>query len=179
MEHIIDRYLKQLLDAELNTLPMSIVAEMSDPNQDKDAEWQIWHPVQSNVTNADIEMFESRIGYQLPESYKRFLKHKHFYELQISACSFCAHPAGIWHASLVDMIFDGYPREFLFDKGRIPFANWSDWGLLCFDTTAQCIDNDYPIVLWDHEEATQFESQFSNFETMLFELDKEERENTY
>ena len=177
MEHIIDTYLKELLDAELNTLPIQIVPEMSDPNQDKNSEWQIWHPVASTVTDADIEVFERRIGHQFPTSYKRFLQYKHFYELQIGSCSFCEHPFGIWHASLATMIFDGDPREFLIDKGRIPFANWSDWGLLCFDTTAQCEANDYPIVLWDHEDAGQFEFQFSNFETMLFELDQEEKEN--
>ena len=47
MEQIIDTYLKELIDAELNTLPTQIVPEMSDPNQDKDSEWEIWNPVHS------------------------------------------------------------------------------------------------------------------------------------
>ncbi len=177
MEKIIDKYLDQLISIELNKLPGEIVPEMSDPDQEKNEEWRIWNPIQSKVTDEEIEEFESRLGHKLPESYKKFLKYKHFYELQIGECSFCEHPAGIWRASLSEMIFDGYPREFLIDAGRIPFANWSDWGLLCFDTTAENQNNDYPIVLWDHEIFDEFEPKYSNFDNMIIELDKEEKEN--
>lgn len=177
MEKIIDKYLDELISIELNKLPGEIVPEMSDPNQDKNEEWRIWNPIQSRVTDEEIEEFESRLGYKLPESYKKFLKHKHFYELQIGECSFCEHPSGIWRASLSEMIFDGYPREFLIDTGRIPFANWSDWGLLCFDTTVENHNNDYSIVLWDHEVFDEFEPKYSNFNNMIIELDKEVNEN--
>lgn len=34
----------------------------------------------------------------------------------------------------MEMIFDVYPTEFLIEKGYVSFAEWSDWGLLCFDT---------------------------------------------
>lgn len=175
MEQIIDKYLQELIDIELNRLPGQIVVEMADPNQDTSEEWRIWNPIQSRVTDDEIEEFESRLGYILPDSYKRFLRHKHFYELQINECSFCAHPAGIWRAALSEMIFNGYPREFLIDKGRIPFANWSDWGLLCFDITAEHTNNDYPIVLWGHDEFDEFEPKYANFETMIRELDEEEK----
>ena len=177
MKKIIDEYLYELISIELNKLPGEIVPEMSDPNQDKNEEWKIWNPIQSKVTDEEIEEFESRLGHNLPESYKEFLKYKHFYELQIGECSFCEHPARIWRASLSEMIFDGYPREFLIDKGRIPFANWSDWGLLCFDTTVVNQNNDYSIVLWDHEMFEEFEPKYSNFENMIIELDKENKEN--
>ncbi len=70
------------------------------------------------------------------------------------------------------MIFNGYPREYLIDKGYVPFANWSDWGLLCFDVDTLCDDNNYPIVLWDHDRADEVEFKYSNFENMLIELDK-------
>lgn len=177
MEKIIDKHLDELVAIELNKLPCEIVPEMADPNQDKNEEWRIWNPIQSRVTDDEIEEFESRLGHKLPESYKRFLKHKHFYELQINECSFCEHQARVWRASLSEMIFEGYPREYLIDTGRIPFANWSDWGLLCFDTTANHNNNDYPVVLWDHEVFDEFESKYSNFETMIKELDKELEEN--
>tara|TARA_R110001583_G_scaffold127391_2_gene278990 strand:- start:430 stop:669 length:240 start_codon:yes stop_codon:yes gene_type:complete len=71
------------------------------------------------------------------------------------------------------MIFNGYPSEDLIEKGRIPFANWSDWGLLCFDTTADCKNNNYPIVLWDHEVYDEFQIQYSDFENMITKLAQE------
>jgi len=176
MEKLIDKYLNKQIAIQLNKLPIEIVPEMADPNQDQNEEWKIWNPIPSQVTNEEIKDFELRLGYQLPESYKTFLKYKHFYELQIGECSFCEHPAGIWMASLSKMIFDGYPRAFLIDTGRIPFAAWSDWGVLCFDTTTKHHQNDYPIVLWDHEVFDQFEPKHLNFATMIIELDKMETE---
>ena len=177
MEKLIDKYLDELVAIGLNQLPGEIVPEMADPNQDEKEEWRVWLPIQSRVTDDEIKEFELRLGHALPETYKRFLKYKHFYELEIGECSFCEHPSGNWRASLSEMIFDGYPREFLIDKGRIPFANWSDWGLLCFDSTVEHPKNDYPIVLWDHEISDEFELMYPNFETMLIELDKEESED--
>tara|TARA_R110002050_G_scaffold263024_1_gene403409 strand:+ start:7363 stop:7896 length:534 start_codon:yes stop_codon:yes gene_type:complete len=173
MKRIIDKYLDELISNKLNELPREIVPEMSDPNQDKNEEWRIWNPIPSKVTDEEIKEFESRLGHNLPESYKSFLKYQHFYDLQIGECSFCEHPFGIWRASLSEMIFDGYPREFLIDTGRIPFANWSDWGLLCFDTTVEHYNNDYPIVFWDHEVFDEFEPKYSNFDSMITGLDKE------
>lgn len=172
MEELIDKHLDRLVSIELNKLPIPIQKEMEDPNQNKDDEWKTWLPIKSTVSNLDIADFESTIGFKLPESFKTFLKHKHFYELQIGECTFCEHPVNIWRKSFSDMIFDGYPREFLIDKGRIPFANWSDWGLLCFDTTLKSVDNNYPIVLWDHERSDDFEIVYQDFESMLIELEK-------
>lgn len=177
MEKIIDKYLDKLVAIELNRLPSEIVPEMADPNQDQNEEWRIWNPIQSLVVDNEIEEFEARLGHKLPESYKRFLKHKHFYELLIGECSFCEHPAGVWRASLSEMIFDGYPQEYLIDKGIIPFASWSDWGLLCFDTTTEHQNNDYQIVLWDHEFFDEFEPRYANFDALIIELDKELKEN--
>ena len=177
MEQIIDEYLKELTDLQLNKLPTKIVTEMADPNQDENEEWRIWNPVKSQVTDIEIEEFESRLGHKLPKSYIKFLKYKHFYELQISECSFCEHPLGIWRASLSEMIFNEYPRELLLDKGKIPFANWSDWGLLCFDTNNKHTNNEYPIVLWDHEMFDEFEPKYINFEAMINELNSDAKEN--
>tara|TARA_B100000809_G_C14917256_1_gene452082 strand:- start:42 stop:566 length:525 start_codon:yes stop_codon:yes gene_type:complete len=172
MEEIIDKYLDLLISIDLNKVSIPIEQEMEDPNQKKDEEWKTWIPITSQVKTAEIVAFESLIGKELPDSFKRFLKHKHFYELQIGECVFCEHPVNIWRKSLSTMIFEGYPREFLIDKGRIPFANWSDWGLLCFDTTLKTEGNNYPIVLWDHELQDKFEVVYDDFLSMLLELDK-------
>ncbi len=135
--------------------------------------WQKWVPIQSEVTEDEIKDLEHMINVALPDSYKRFLKYKHFYDLHIGECGFCSHPVNNWKKSLNEMILNGYPKEFLLDKGRVPFANWSDWGLLCFDTTKKCENSNYPIVLWDHEVYNDFTEVYSDFESMIYELDDE------
>lgn len=175
INNIIDTYLKKWLDNELNKLPIAIEPEMADPAQDKNEEWRTWYPVDSKVTAAEIGEIEGRIGHKFPDDYKTFLKHKHFYELHISDATFCEHPVNTWRASLTNMVFDGYPTGFLIDKGYIPFANWSDWGLLCFDTNGNNNDdNNYPIVLWDHEIADEFKDMAQDFYGLIIKLDEEE-----
>lgn len=175
--NVIETYLKKVVDIGLNKLPCQIENEMSDPNQDKKEEWRIWFPVDSKVTDDEIEELEERIGHKLPDDYKSFLKYKHFYELHVSEVTFCSHPINTWKARLIEMIFDGYPAEFLIDKGYIPFADWSDWGLLCFDTNRNRENKNYPIVLWDHEIVDEVYDQYTDFYDLIVKLDEEERIN--
>ncbi|WP_175620575.1 SMI1/KNR4 family protein [Chryseobacterium schmidteae] len=175
IKNIIDLYLRKWVDMGINQLPRQIETEMSDLNQDMSEEWRTWFPVNSKVTDEEINEIENRIGYEFPEDYKTFLKHKHFYELQISEVSFCEHPVNTWNTSLKEMIFDGYPKEFLIDKGYIPFANWSDWGMLCFDTNKNQDDKNYPIVLWDHELANEVQYQYEDFYDMIEKINQETR----
>lgn len=174
IKDIIDKHLKKWVDSNANELPIQIEAEMSDINQDKDEEWRIWFPIPSKVTDSEIEEIENRIGYGFPDDYKKFLKHKHFYELQISEASFCEHPVNTWRASLSKMIFEGCKP--LVDKGYIPFAHWSDWGMLCFDANRNQDDKDYPIVLWDHERENDFEDRYQNFYDLLLKLDERKQD---
>lgn len=177
IKNIIDTYLKKWVDLKLNTLPGQIETEMSDPSQDEKEEWRIWFPINSKVTDNEIKEIEGRIGHMLPDDYKTFLKHKHFYELHISEVSFCRHPVNTWRSGLTEMIFDGYPTEYLIEKGYIPFADWSDWGLLCFDTNRNQSDHNYPIVLWDHEIADEVQEQYKDFYDLITKLDEEGRKN--
>lgn len=177
IKNIINTYLIKWVDIGLNKLPVQIETEMSDPSQDKKDEWRIWLPIDSIITDDEIEEIEERIGYRLPVDYKTFLKYKHFYELHISEVSFCRHPVNTWRARLTEMIFDGYPTEYLIEKGYIPFADWSDWGLLCFDANRNQSDNNYPIVLWDHEIADDVQDQYKDFYELITKLDEEERKN--
>ncbi|WP_282031856.1 SMI1/KNR4 family protein [Winogradskyella eximia] len=173
MEEIIDHYLNELIANETNSLPIKIEPEMTDETNLKNQEWNKWLPIKSTVTDLELNELEQEIGHGLPLSYRAFLKYKHFYELYISECSFCSNPIKTWRAEIMKMIFNGYPSEDLIEKGRIPFANWSDWGLLCFDTTADCKNNNYPIVLWDHEVYDEFQIQYSDFENMITKLAQE------
>jgi hypothetical protein len=175
---IIDIYLQKWIDIELNTLPVQIEPEMTDQNQNKIEDWNFWYPINSTVTDSEIEDFEKQVGYVLPTDYKTFLKHKHFYELHISEVSFTSHPVNTWRVKQTEIIFEGYPAEYLIEKGYLPFANWSDWGLLCFDTNSNKEDNNYPIVLWDHEIADEVEPKYTDFLDLMNKTDAEEKQNT-
>jgi len=169
----VDTYLKSTLDRNLNKKLGSIELEMTAPGQDGLKEWKQWLPISSKVTDEEIKEFEVSIGYKLPGDYKLFLKHKHFYDLYIAEASFCSHAVNKWQASLTKFMLEEYPKKFLFDKGYLPFANWSDWGCLCFDTNRGFLSENYPVVLWDHEVADWNENFSSNFKTLLKKLDKE------
>jgi len=176
IKEIIDTYLKKWVDAGINNHPIPIEDEMADPLQDKTEEWRTWFPITSSVTDFEIEDFEKQIGRMLPEDYKILLKHKHFYDLHISEASFCAHPIHTWKARQVEFIFNGYPKEFLIEKGFMPFADWSDWGLLCFDTNRNKENSNYPIVLWDHEISDEVQDQYKDFYDLLIKLDLQDKQ---
>lgn len=177
IRNIIDTYLNKWVDIELNKIPGPIEPAMAGPHQDAQEKWRSWLPIDSKVTDADIKEMEARIGYGLPDDYKILLQHKHFYELHLSEVSFCSHPVNAWRASLTAMIFDGYPTAYLLEKGYIPFADWSDWGLVCFDTNRNQSDKNYPIVLWDHEMPDQVQDQYKDFYELITKLDEEASNN--
>jgi hypothetical protein len=169
---ITDKYLTLLVDNDANKIVGRPQAEMLGPYKDPKAEWFSWLPIKSTVTDKELMDFEKKLGHLLPDSYKTFLKHKHFYNLYIDQAEFCRHPINIWQTSLSEMIFNGWPRDLLIEKGYIPFACWTDWGMLCFDTTKKTPNNDYPIILWDHERENEFEPFADNFEKLLIRLDQ-------
>ena len=170
---IIDKHLNKWIEKGVNILPGKIEPEMANPNDPMNDEgWQKWYPIDSTVTDAEIEELETQLKFRLPSDYKIFLKHKYFYELYIYEARFSGHIIRRWKHQLIDKAFDGYPREFLIDKGYIPFADWNDWGQLCFDTNNQKTANEYPVVLWDHERWDEFEPYSDNFESLLVKLDK-------
>lgn len=170
IEEIVDQYLQKWADLGINMLPGDIDPAMAGP---KTAEgWTFWYPIPSRVTNEEIQDFEMQIGHNFPADYKRYLKHKHFYDLQIAEATF-NHPVNTWRRAHVKMIYEGYPREFLIDRGYLPIADWSDWGLLCFDTNAGDKDHNYPVVLWDHERALNVTPLYTNFTELMRGLDLE------
>jgi hypothetical protein len=177
IREIIDTHLQTLVDIGLNRIVGEVAPEMAGNGTEADEDeegWNAWLPVNSTVTDEEIASLEKQLGHRLPPDYITFLKHKHFYELYISEASFCPHPVDTWKKQLTDLVFEGHPKEFHIDKGFIPFAVWSDWGLLCFDTTAGAANNDHPIVLWDHDSPNEIETVADNFVQLMIEMDADE-----
>jgi hypothetical protein len=106
-----------------------------------------WFPIDSKVTDSEIEDFEKQIGYPFPAD--------------------------------LELIYEGHPREFLIDKGHLPFADWSEWGLLCFDTNVDDGSHNYPIVLWDHEIARKVSPVNRSFRELMSRLEQEQSERTF
>ncbi|MBV7531378.1 SMI1/KNR4 family protein [Chitinophaga sp. sic0106] len=177
IQEIIDFYLQACIEAGSNIQYGKIESEMAGPIQDSTKEYQIWLPIKSEITEDELQQFEEELGYKLPKDYKAFLQHKHFYELYISEASFCEHPVNKWSSYLKKMIFDGWPHEYLVDKGYIHFADWSDWGALCFDTNSKTEAYDYPVVLWDHDRPLEIQEISQNFNSLILKLDDEHEES--
>jgi hypothetical protein len=170
IQQIIDKYLQNWITLGLNYLPSKIDIEMTDINIEQKQGWIIWFPIESRISDNDVIEFENKIGYKLPKDYITLLQHKHFYELHISEASFFKLPLNSWKNDLSYMVLDAYPQEFLLGKGLVPFADWSDWGLLCFDTTQKSIDNNYTVVLWDNEDPFETKPFADNFYELLLKL---------
>lgn len=175
IQTIIDTYLAEWISLGINKRPGEIENDMADPAQEPGEEWRIWHPIPSRVTDDELRAFEEQIGHGLPQDFKLFLRHKHFYELNISAATFTAHPVNRWRYFQSEMMFNGYPREYLADKGLLAFASWSDWGLLCFDTNRNDGQSNYPVVQWDHELPHRFQNFAPDFYQALLQLDEAAR----
>jgi hypothetical protein len=171
---IVDKYLKIWMDLGLNSTLKDVPKEMRSFEQGDSEEYTSWTPIESRATNEEIIEVEKKIGYPLPESFKIFIKHKHFFELYIDEASFDDYAIHSWQKGVLNPIFNGDPREFLIDKGYIPFARYSDWGMLCFNTHYLAENKEYPVVLWDHEVWDEFQPLYANFTEALIELDKKD-----
>jgi hypothetical protein len=70
------------------------------------------------------------------------------------------------------MIFTRFDPEPLIERGFIYFADFNDYGLLCFDTNDHVEDYDYRIVYIDREDLYEVHPYANNFRELL-EADSE------
>lgn len=152
---IVDQSLADWESKKLNCHP-GVVPEAMRTGEVQD-DWKYWRAINSTVTDQDIEEMERLLGVRICKQYQELLRHKHFIELQIGEVSIFSHPVGTWKASITKAVFRGYPKELLIGKGYLPFADYSDWGLLCFRVTERNADAEYPVYRWDHERPEKFE----------------------
>jgi hypothetical protein len=162
---IVDEFLERWIAEELNCLPVPVPPDMATGRKQDD--WSYWVPVKSSVTPAELSLFEQELGVQFSPQYKSLLKHKHFLELQIEDVGFFAHPSTGWQDSIRKHVLDGWPREWLLDKGFLPFAEYSDWGLWCFSIREIDSRGEYAVYLWDHDRPDQFQRVASTLESAL------------
>ncbi len=152
---LIDQSLAEWERKKLNCTPGAIPEAMRTGEVQDD--WQYWRAINSTVTDEDIQEMERLLGVRISKQYQEILRHKHFIELQIGEASIFPHPVEGWKSHITKAVFAGYPKELLIEKGYLPFADYSDWGLLCFRVTAPNADEEYPVYQWDHERPEKFE----------------------
>lgn len=133
---------------------------------------KIWKPVASSITDEELYELENKINKKLPKSYREFLKYKFFNEFMLEDYGI-EFPSHLPNKTIDDIL----EREEIFEdefmpKGYIYFADFSDWGFLCFDTNQSREDNEYPVVMIDHEDSENIHLYAENFRDLL-ESDQE------
>lgn len=146
-----------------------INAEMYDPSIETTSDSKGWKPINSVIDDNDLSKLENKIGHTLPQSYREFLKYKHFYELKIpdSAVCFPKHLPDKEVNFLLQLVFNSMVPEKIIGKGFIYFADFEDYGILCFNTNENYENNDYPIVYIDNYNLNEIYPYANNFLELL------------
>ncbi|MFK8104001.1 MAG: SMI1/KNR4 family protein [Saprospiraceae bacterium] len=154
-------------------------------NKEKEPKFEgtlFWKAINSTIKENEISELEEYYRHKFPLSYKLFLQHRHFIDLQLGEYSIG------FFKNLPNTIVNDTKEEIencywnLVERNYLPFASLSDYGVLCFD--ANHSNPDYPIVSFDHEDeydkpeiyASNFEAMFEEFETHLDDWIKSKRE---
>lgn len=181
LEKIIDEALSKMAKDEIlmKQPDPDMPKEMIDPTIPVDDDWIGWKPIKSVLNDSDIDRLEDMIGIKLPNSYRHFLTYKHFYELEIEdyAVNLHAHLPDKNLESFKELFFEYFDPTYLIKKGLIYFADFQDYGLLCFDSNVKAENNEYPIVYIDHGELLTKHHYANNFKELI--LADEERGNRF
>ena len=171
---LIDDSLLKMSKSEISMMtPGEIPEKMQDTSIRNMNDWSGWKPINSVIEDSDIEKFEREIGYSLPKSYCEYLKYKHFYRLSIK--DKCVNLPNLLPdrnlTFLREYVSDYLEPELIIGRGYIYFADFEDYGLLCFDTNVKAVNNEYPIVFIDHEDLDDIHLYSKSFKKLM-EADK-------
>jgi hypothetical protein len=177
IKKVLDKYfdfMRESGDYAFASMTEYIPEVMLDKSKKEDDEgYSFWLPIESTVTDKEISDLEILFRHRLPDSFKYFLKQRHFMELDLeqNANFFPVLPGRL--VSTFKKIIDTFYWTFS-DRNYLPFASYGDWGVLCFNANKQFLGNEYEIVILDHDDEYQ-ESQFysDNFLKMFQLFDKE------
>lgn len=150
---------------------------MKDPSKEDDDEgYSFWIPIKSTTTESDIEKLELYFEHSLPLSYRYFLGQIHFIELHLgNTINFFSHKPGELISGFKNEIEKYYPG--LIRRGFLPFGNYNDWGVACFNANSNKMSNNYEIIILDHDDEYEQPTKLANDFIDLFihfnhELDK-------
>ncbi|WP_264530655.1 SMI1/KNR4 family protein [Flavobacterium sp. N502540] len=93
---------------------------------------KVWKATNSSVTDSQIIEIEEYFNLTFPNSYKEYLKYKHFYTIFLNSdIRLFSKPTDKWKEILVEA--NEEMREVLLDKGYFAIGYYSDYGAVCFD----------------------------------------------
>jgi hypothetical protein len=152
-----------------------IPASMLNGQVEDDPDWSYWLPLKSAITTTELAALASFWQHPLPASYTFFLQQRYFMEMSLGGyrIGFFEHLPGSLELSFRKKIEEEY--DGLLERHYLPFARFSDFGVLCFDATQNSANNEYPVVMLDHEDgydvpdfyAADFLSMFQEFNEHL------------
>lgn len=175
IHEFVDEGLRKLKEHDLMWTPGLVPFEMVDSSYPKKDDWTHWKATRSTVTNKEITQLEVLANCEFPISFTTFLKYKHFYELDLpngELVSFYKHPIKTWLNEFIRMYSYDWVQDDLISQGFVPFANHYDHGLLCFDARKKHKNNEYPILMVDHELVTE-NKEYEYFNSCFMEMVKE------
>jgi len=130
-----------------------IPKSMLDPNRLRDdSYYAAWKPIRSTFSDKELKALEKLYGYPLPPSYRHFLRQWHFLQLILDGASLRFFP------SVPKQLAKGFGKILqtyywqLPKRGILPFANYSDWGVAAFNAHSLVHENEYPVVILDHDD---------------------------
>src|SRR5688572_12449893 len=166
LKKVVDKAFEDMLkEKTLMKVPGKVPAEMLDPSMPATDDWKGWKPIDSIITDEDINKFENKVGIGLPKSYRGFLKYKHFYALRIPdrAVNLPAHLPDKTLPALNEFVFDYNEPDLIIGRRYINFADFQDYGHLCFDANQPAPDNEYKVVYINHENLDDVHFYANNF----------------
>lgn len=182
IKRVVDKYFDFMNEIDGNSFIEELIPEplLNTEKVPKFEGTQFWKAINSTIKNEEIENLEVFYGHKLPISYKLFLQHRHFIELQLGSHSIS------FFKNLPDQIVEDTKEEIesyysnLLERNYLPFAHMGDHGIVCFD--ANDSSPDFKVVHFDDEEdrpqnyANSFVEMFDEFETHLNDWIKTKRE---
>lgn len=170
LKKIIDESLHEMSKTDISMMtPAEVPKEMRDDSIEKMDDWIGWKPIASIIEDSDINRIEKIIDYPLPLSYREFLKYKHFYQLIIPDRG--VNLPGILPDKeltfLKELVFEMGEPDLILGQGYIYFADFEDYGLLCFNANIKAKNNEYPVVFIDHEDFDDIHLYANNFKELL------------
>lgn len=124
---------------------------------------KIWKAIDGTITDNDIEKLESDLEITFPDSYKEYLRYKHFYTIFLdNDIRLYPKPLGSWDQVLKEN--NVAMKEVLLNHGYLGIGNFSDYGEVCFNLN-EFADNP-PIVMIDYENG-EAERLAENFTALL------------
>lgn len=172
IKQVLDKYFDFMDEIGGNQYPTEFIPEiLLDKNRKLDEEYSYWIPIKSSVSENDIIELEALFRHRLPASFLYFLCERHFVEVQLGsyAINFFSNFPGELTSKFKEIINQLYWT--LLERNYLPIAHVMDYGVLCFDANADVFDNNYPLVILDHEsDYTQPEFYTRNFLNMFHEF---------